>query len=62
MKAKELAEELLKTPEFEVKAVHLHESDAGWGIDMDRFNVNGMADVGYSDGVAVLDLDAPDSN
>lgn len=56
MKAKELAEKLLETPEFEVKAVHLYPS-IGWGLSMDKYSVNGLADVGYSDGVAVLDLD-----
>ena len=54
MKAKELAEKLLENPEFEVKAVHLYPS-VGWGLTMDKYSVNGLADVGYSDGVAVLD-------
>lgn len=56
MKAKELAEKLLENPEFEVEAVHLYPS-TGWGLTMDKYSVNGLADIGYSDGVAVLDLD-----
>lgn len=56
MKAKELAEKLLEHPDFEVKAIHLHPS-IGWGLTMEKYNVSGIADVGYSDGVAVLDLD-----
>lgn len=59
MKAKELAEKLLEYPEFEVKAIHLHQS-IGWGLSIEKYNVNGLADVGYSDGVAVLDLDQDD--
>lgn len=59
MKAKELAEKLLKNPEFEVKASHLHPS-IGWGLTMEKYTVNGLADVGYSDGVVVLDLDQED--
>ena len=56
MKAKELAEKLLENLEFEVEAVHLYPS-TGWGLTMEKYSVNGLADIGYSDGVAVLDLD-----
>lgn len=56
MKAIELAEKLLEHPDFEVKAIYLHPS-IGWGLTMEKYNVSGIADVGYSDGVAVLDLD-----
>ena len=56
MKAKELAEKLLENPEFEVKAIRLYPS-IGWGLTMEKYSVNGLADVGYSDGVVVLDLE-----
>ena len=56
MKAKELAEKLLENPEFEVKAIRLYPG-IGWGLTMEKYSVNGLADVGYSDGVVVLDLE-----
>ena len=59
MKAKELAEKLLENPEFEVKAIRLYPS-IGWGLTMEKYSVNGLADVGYSDGVVVLDLERED--
>ena len=62
MKAKELAEELLKTPEFDVKAMYLYANSSGDGICVDEFGVNGIADVGYSDSVTILDLDIAGGN
>lgn len=55
MKAKELAEKLLEHSDFEVKAIDLSPS-VDWGLTMKKYNVNDIADVGYSDGVVVLDL------
>lgn len=51
-----VADKLLENPEFEVKAIRLYPG-IGWGLTMEKYSVNGLADVGYSDGVVVLDLE-----
>ena len=54
MKAKDLAEKLLKHPEFEVKA------SITYYPDVSVFNVDDVEDAGYSDRVVMLGLsDAP---
>lgn len=55
MRAKELADELMKNPEFEVKAAHLFEKD-GYGITMNTFDIEGVEDAGFGEGVCLLDL------
>lgn len=62
MKAKELAELLMKNPEFEVKAYFVDTSDCNWDSgklypEYHTLDVSGIADIGYSDKVIVLDLE-----
>lgn len=57
MKAKDLANELLKHPDFEVKCVYVDESvkmvDARWALYR-TLKITDVADVGYSSKVIVL--------
>lgn len=57
MKAKELAELLLKNPDFEVQCVCVDESvkmiDARWALYR-TLKITDVADVGYSSKVIVL--------
>jgi hypothetical protein len=55
MTAKELAEELLKHPDFKVKGVFVDYFRGPWP-EHHNLKVCGIADVGYSDKVIVLDL------
>ena len=56
MKAKELAEKLLEHPDFEVKGNFIDYFSSGeWPI-YHTLKVCGIADIGYSDKVIVLDL------
>ncbi len=61
MKAKELAKILLENPEFEVKACFVDASkcdvDHPWP-EYKNCDVSGIADVGHSSRVIILDLDA----
>lgn len=63
MKAKDLAEELLKDPDFDVELIYMaFECD---GIpttfpDVYKYKINGIADIGYSDKVILLDGDPID--
>ena len=57
MTAKELAEELLKHPDFKVKGLFVDwYSDGPHYPEYCDFHINGIADIGYSDKVIVLDL------
>ena len=51
MKAKELAEILLKNPEFDVICTSSDDS-----FNIDRFYIFGVADIGYFDQKIVLDI------
>lgn len=57
MTAKELAKKLMENPDFEVKACNSHTDDSSYGFTVDRFNVNGIDDIGHSDGVIILSLE-----
>ena len=57
MKARELAAKLMEHPDFEVKACDSHIDDSSYGFTVDRFNVNGIGDIGHSDGVIILSLE-----
>lgn len=60
MKAKELAEELLKNPDFNVQCVFVDISACSVDHlypDYHFVNVCGIADIGYSDKVIVLDTE-----
>jgi hypothetical protein len=56
MKAKELAEKLLEHPDFEVKGIYADNISSGPWPHYNTFKVYGVADVGHSDKVIVLDL------
>lgn len=60
MKAKDLAELLLKNPDFEVRGCYVDTSrcdvDHLWP-EYNWFDISGIADVGYSDKVIILDCD-----
>ena len=60
MKAKELAEQLLKNPDFDVQCVFADTSKCSVDYlypDYHFVNVCGIADIGYSDKVIVLDAE-----
>ena len=60
MKAKELAEQLLKNPDFDIKFSFNEVEDfkvSNWGIDVREFNNIKIGDIGYSNKVIVLDGD-----
>ena len=60
MKAKELAELLLKNPDFEVQCVFVDASKCSVDHiypDYNFVNVCGIADIGYSSKVIVLDTE-----
>jgi hypothetical protein len=57
MKARELAAKLMEHPDFEVKACESHIDDSSYGFAVDSFKVNGIGDIGYSDGVIILSLE-----
>ena len=60
MKAKDLAELLLENPDFEVKGCYVDTSkcdiDHLWP-EYNIFTISGIADVGYSEKVIILDYD-----
>ena len=59
MKAKELAEELLKHPDFDVELIYMtFERDGILFPDIYKYKIKGIADIGYSDKVIILDGEA----
>ena len=56
MTAKELAEELLKHPDFKVKGTFIDNFTISQWPQYHTLNVCGIADIGHSDKVIVLDL------
>lgn len=58
MKAKELAEELLNYPDFDVELTYMvFERD---GIHTYNYKITGIADIGHSDKVVVLNGECED--
>ncbi|GEM_PF-5354145 len=58
MKAKELAEELLKYPDFDVELTYMTFKRDGIHIpfpDIYTYKIKGIADIGHSDKIIVLD-------
>jgi len=55
MKARELAEQLMRHPDFEVDFSFMEEDGSMWGIALRTFRVNGVGDVGHSEKVIKLD-------
>lgn len=61
MKAKELAEELLKYPDFDVELTYMTFKRDGIHTafpDIYNYKITGIADVGHSDRVIILDGEA----
>lgn len=56
MTAKELAEKLLEHPDFKVKGMYVDYFSSDWLPKYHSVNVCGIADIGHSDRVIVLDL------
>ena len=56
MTAKELAEKLLEHPDFEVKGVFVNYFSSGKWPEYHSLKITGIADIGHSDKVIVLDL------
>ena len=54
MKAKELAEQLLKHPDFEVKFHDFYQEFAGGPLICDSWSNISVSDIGHSDKVIVL--------
>lgn len=57
MKARELAEKLMKNPDFDVKFSFTEEDGSEWGLTCRSFENVDIADIGHSDGVIVLSGD-----
>ena len=55
MKARELAAQLMRHPDFEVDFSFMEEDGSMWGIALRTFRVNGVGDVGHSEKVIKLD-------
>lgn len=61
MKAKELADELLKYPDFDVELIYMTFKRDGIHTpfpDVHSYKIKGIADIGHSDKVIVLDGEA----
>lgn len=57
MTAKELAEKLLKHPDFEVRMCIGEQDDSAYGFTVRDFKVTGIGDLGYSDKVILLSVE-----
>lgn len=55
MTAKELATKLLEHPDFEVKFISCYQECACAPLIYDTYEITGIADIGHSDKVIVLD-------
>lgn len=58
MKAKDLAELLMKNPDFDVEACFCDVSKVSFDhpyVEYNYFPVEGISDIGYSDKVIILD-------
>ena len=53
MKAKELAEQLLKNPDFDV-AFNTTQNGEGFGFNVKQFRNINITDIGYSDKTIIL--------
>lgn len=59
MKAKELAEQLMQNPDFEVQAMFVNHQEKGWP-NYQTLSVDGIADVGHSSKIIILDVNQKD--
>jgi hypothetical protein len=55
MKAKDLANELLKYPDFEVSFSFGERDNSSWGYTVRQFDNISIGDIGHSDKVILLD-------
>ena len=55
MKAKNLATLLLKYPDFEVGFNDFRADDSPWGARLVQYSISGIADIGHSDKIIILD-------
>ena len=54
MKAKELAELLLKNPDFEVETCLVYYDRHSWSSECKDFIIDGISDIGYSEQIIQL--------
>lgn len=54
MKAKELAEKLLRHPDFDVRFSFVERDNSRWGLTIRSFEDIDIIDIGYSDKVILL--------
>ncbi len=59
MKAKELAEQLMQNPDFEVQAMFVNHQEKGWP-NYQTLSVDGIADVGHGSKIIILDVNQKD--
>ena len=59
MKAKELAEQLMQNPDFEVQAMFVDHQEKGWP-NYQTLSVDGIADVGHGSKIIILDVNQKD--
>ena len=59
MKAKELAEQLMQNPDFEAQAMFVDHQEKGWP-NYQTQRVDGIADVGHSSKIIILDVNQKD--
>jgi len=55
MKAKNLVTLLLKYPDFEVGFNNFRADDSPWGARLVQYSISGIADIGHSDKIIILD-------
>lgn len=54
MKAKELAEKLLRYPDFDIRFSFMEKDNSEWGITLRSFEDVDITDIGHSDKLIVL--------
>ena len=58
MKAKDLIKVLEKNPDFEVKTSISKRDDSDWGFHVETYSVTALTDIGHSDRVIILNMEA----
>lgn len=57
MKAKELAELLMKFPDFEVEHIFCERDVSEYGVTVRKFEARGIGDIGHSDKIIQIDFE-----
>ena len=57
MKAKDLAELLMKYPDFEVTTAFCELDNSEYGMTVRKFEARGIGDIGHSDKVIQIDFE-----